>query len=66
MSIKTDLQCLHCSSRSFTARTLKITIKDKQIKTPAWVCDDCFEPLMDSDQMNVALNIYKTYTRDEF
>jgi hypothetical protein len=50
-----NLYCLKCEGISFKAKPIAMMIKNKIIKCPAWVCDNCNEPLMDSEQMDQCL-----------
>lgn len=46
--------CLNCDGKSFTAQYLDI--EKYNLKSIAWVCDNCDVALMDSDQMNNLLS----------
>lgn len=50
------MKCLHCDSEKFTVKSILFPVDFKgetvEVFSEAFVCDDCGEPLMDSEQMD--------------
>ena len=53
------LTCLRCEGKCFTAKTVPVTCNDQTEQCPCWVCDNCGTGVMDSDQMDVTLGMFR-------
>lgn len=53
------MKCINCDNESFTEKRVRLSpeLKGKvlEVVSPAFVCNHCKEPLMNSKQMNALL-----------
>lgn len=64
MKVHDGIACIKCEGYC-NERIIEFDIDGKKVTCEAFVCDWCQEPIMDTQQMKVLLNAYKSLGKKE-